>query len=423
MGMRSARTGRSPRGTKTLAVAFLATLVFGLSLGSPSSKAAYTLEPGITYAGDSPSNPGLNQLDLYRPQTPAAGLSPLVIYVHGGGWRRGDKANAGTLDKANLFTGAGYFFASINYRLSPESGDPQNPDPNRIRFPVHPQDVGKAVGWLNANALGDGIDPDRIILIGHSAGAHLVSLVSTDPSYIEANGVDPRQVIGTIPLDTGAFDVEGSVNGDNPDEPNLLFTNAFGTAEENAVDGSWAAASPLTWADGADPEHLFITQLNPRRLAVNLEMATALGQGPETVVQVPLNHNGINAAVGKPGDTSGTTAAITSFVSARLAAFQPAAVSIKKRPARVVKVGWKRKAGKLRPKTRTVRFAFAGSGAAAGFMCRLDQRPFRDCGSPRRYEVGKGGHTFRVRPLYPSGRGGTDKVFKFKVKTKKKPRR
>jgi arylformamidase len=404
-----------------LPLTLLATMA-ALAMLATGARASWTLQSGVTYASHPPADPSLNQLDVYRPSNPPATASPLVVYVHGGGWRRGDKAVASTLDKANLFTGAGYVFASINYRLSPETGDPNNPDPDRIRFPVHPDDVGEAIGWLSRNAGSLGADPDRIILIGHSAGAHLVSLVSVDPRYIGRNGVDQRQILGTIPLDTAAFSIERAINrGTDPDEPNLLFINAFGTAEENAAEGTWAEASPLTWADPSDPEHLFITQSIPYRIAESQEMSDALGQGPGRVVPVPLNHNGVNQAVGAPGDSSGTTAAITSFIDSLLAGYKPASVSIRKRPAKVVRTG--RKARSRMPKKRKVVFAFSGSGNTVGFECRLDKAPFKACKSPRRYTVPKGNHSFRVRPVYPSGRPGANKLVKFQVKAKKKSRR
>lgn len=406
------------RGVRAAAATVLALgLLLVIVLPPSSSRAAYTVEAGISYSDQSPADPSRNQLDLYRPSSPASTLAPIVIYVHGGGWRRGDKAN-GIVNKARLFTDAGYFFASLNYRLSPETGDPNNPDPNRIRFPVHPQDVGRAIAWLSNNALERGIDPDRMILIGHSAGAHLVSLVSTDPRYISPDGVDQAQLLGTIPLDTAAFDIERAVNrGTDPDEENLLFINAFGTAAENAAEGSWQAASPLAWADPGDPEHLFIVQSVFYRIAESQEMATALGQGSEAVVSVARNHNQINQAVGAPGDSSGVTTAIESFVSARLAAYQAPSVEITRRPTKVITV--RRGVRDRRPVTRNISFSFQGSGVFGSVECRLDAAPFRTCTSPRRYRVGRGGHTFRVRPVYPSGRPGTEQVFGFRVISRK----
>ncbi len=402
-------TGQVHKRTLASALAVAVFLLLGSIFGVAPSRADYTLQANINYdLGSPPSDPASNMLDIYLPSAPSPSPRPLVIHVHGGGWRTGDKANPSIPDKASLFTGLGYGFVSINYRLSPTTGDPDNPDPDRIMFPDHPDDVGEAIGWLDRNASSYGLDPDRMILMGHSAGAHLVSLISTDHRYIGRHGVDPRQILGTISLDTAAFDIEKSVLGSDPDEPSLLFINAFGTAEENAATNSWEAASPLSWADPSDPRHLFIVQTIPYRIDRQLTMATRLGQTAESVVPVPLSHNGINQAVGAPGDSSGTTTAVTGFVSSLLSGYRPPGVAIRRRPAKVVRVG-------RRSRRRKVVFVFSPVHAVGGFRCRMDSGGFRPCTSPKSFRLKRGRHRFRVRPLYPSGRPGPVKLVKFRI--------
>ena len=142
-------------------------------------------------------------------------------------------------DKANLFTDAGYLFASVNYRLSPDisSGSPDF-DADRVRFPNHPDDVARAVAWIADHAEAYGGDPDSILLIGHSAGAHLVSLVGTNPEFMKRVGVAPNQVIGVVSLDTATFDIseDATPEGSIPGQRALLLWNAFGTPAEEA---SW----------------------------------------------------------------------------------------------------------------------------------------------------------------------------------------
>lgn len=383
----------------------------------PQTAHSYVKQSEISYDLGSPTaDPARNMLDIYLPEGPSSDPRPFVLHIHGGGWRTGDKANPSMPDKAALFTGLGYGMVSINYRLSPMGGDPNNPD--RIMFPDHPDDVGEAIGWLDHNALAYGLDPDRMILMGHSAGAHLASLVSTDPRYIERYGVDRRQILGAIPLDTGAFDIEQSVEGSNPDEPSLLFANAFGSPRENLVTNSWETASPLTWADASDPRHLFVVQNISNRINIQLVMAIRLGQQPTSVVAVPLDHNGVNRAVGSPTDTTQTTPAITAFVADRLAQYLEPRVKVTRRPSNVVRLARKARSGK--PRSRSVTFAFTGSGNASGFECRLDGGSYRACSSPRRYRIGSGRHNFRVRPLYPSGRPGETTLAKFRAVAKKR---
>jgi arylformamidase len=396
-------TGRPLAGLR--ASIALCLLVILATVGTASAASGY---PGINYDIDSPPAPApaaQNQLDIYIPDGISESASrPVVAYVHGGGWRQGDKANQ-IADKVKLFTDAGYVFATINYRLSPETLS-ANPDPGRVRFPDHPHDVGEAIGWLDRNVAAYGGDPERIALIGHSAGAHLVSLVATDPSYVEAYGVEPWQLIGAVPLDTGAFDVttriaELDVGG------RLLYYNAFGTPAENAATGSWATASPISWTSAADPEQLLVTQAaSAERIDENRRMAVALGQDPDGVFLAPYNHGGINAAVGDPADGSGETTAIVDFIARKVEEARPPEAELSKRPPKRLETT-KRKA--------KAKFAFGAAESGSSFECRLDAGKLKSCRSPRKLRVGLGRHRFRVRAIAPSGRPGPVVRYRFRV--------
>jgi len=102
-------------------------------------------------------------LDLYLPEV-STGKVPLVVWIHGGGMRQGNK------DKCPVrwVTDHGYAAASISYRLS-----------NVAQFPAQIHDCKGAIRWLRANAATYGIDPDRIAVVGHSAGAALATLLGT----------------------------------------------------------------------------------------------------------------------------------------------------------------------------------------------------------------------------------------------------
>jgi len=140
----------------------------------------YATIPGV--------NPNLLSLDVYAPAT--GQNHPVIVMVHGGGWQRGDKANANiATNKYRHFTQAGYVFVSINYRLSPA-----------VKHPAHVQDVAKALAWVAKNINRYSGNPARIYLMGHSAGAHLAALVATDQRYLEAAGENLQLLKGVILL-------------------------------------------------------------------------------------------------------------------------------------------------------------------------------------------------------------------------------
>jgi len=185
------------------------------------------------------------------------------------------------------------------------------PATDRVRFPDHPHDVGEALGWLTRNVRRYGGDADRLVLIGHSAGAHLASLVGVDPSFRSAYGVPARAVRGVVSLDTAAFDVAAEAAGSR--HPQLLW-NAFGTPREEAADLRWATASPINFADRRDPPFLLVTQRRRSRVAANGAMLRALGdRRRDSLVAVALDHAGINRMLGSPRDATGETEAVMAF--------------------------------------------------------------------------------------------------------------
>jgi acetyl esterase/lipase len=116
-----------------------------------------------------PNGTPRQNLDLYVPVTTRARL-PLIVWIHGGGWTGGSKDPCAAVGWANR----GYVVASINYRLS-----------RRARFPAQIEDCKAAVCWLRRHADSYGIDPDRVVAWGESAGGHLASLLGT-AGYVPA---------------------------------------------------------------------------------------------------------------------------------------------------------------------------------------------------------------------------------------------
>jgi len=102
-------------------------------------------ERDVAYAAVDGVEPNLLSLDVSVPVT--CEPVPVVVWVHGGAWQAGDKANAAVADKRELFNRAGYAFVAVNYRLSP---DPVAlDDADRVTYPVHEQDVADALAYLD----------------------------------------------------------------------------------------------------------------------------------------------------------------------------------------------------------------------------------------------------------------------------------
>ena len=102
------------------------------------------------------------QLDLYLPPSAASRKLPLIVWIHGGAWRDGDKSDTPAL----TFAKAGYAVASLNYRLS-----------DKASFPAQINDCKAAIRWLRAHADDYGLDSKKIGAFGMSAGGHLVALL------------------------------------------------------------------------------------------------------------------------------------------------------------------------------------------------------------------------------------------------------
>jgi acetyl esterase/lipase len=241
-------------------------------------------------------------LDVHAPVRDAAcPAAPVVVHFHGGGYVTGDKAQQ-IGDKAALFVREGWVFVSVNYRLSPYPVQLDNPA--RIRYPAAQNDAAAALAWLRDQAAALRIDPSRLMVMGHSAGAHLAALISSDPSFLAAHGSVPPRVRCTVALDTEAYDLVRMVNTGTDDLS--LYQNAVGTDEVTL-----RAASPREHASAGDPPHLIVTRGEPARQAQARDHAAALsaaGVAATTLVATGYTHEQVNAAVGAAGETVVTPA-------------------------------------------------------------------------------------------------------------------
>ena len=160
-----------------------------LVLAATTRAAEPKVHRGLPYA-----EPGsaLQTLDIYAP---VEGKDlPVVVWVHGGGWHRGDKCEVEKKPQALL--DRGFLFVSVNYRLFPA-----------VTIEQIAGDVAKAIRWTSDHIRDYGGNPDAIVLMGHSAGAQLVALVSTDERYLKAEGLPLSTIKACIPVDGDSYDL------------------------------------------------------------------------------------------------------------------------------------------------------------------------------------------------------------------------
>jgi arylformamidase len=229
------------------------------------------------------------RLDLYLPQ--GAKDAPVVIFVHGGEWSRHDKAEVSY--KPKFLNEHGIIFASINYRLSPPA-----------KHPDHVDDVASAIRWIHNHAQELGGDPQKIFLMGHSAGCHLVTLVTLDPRYLAKVDLRPSDVRGVVAWSGGAYDLVQKVNDGGMYAD--YIKKAFGDAED-----AWRDASPVHHANDAQngPRFLFIS-IKPgdasNKAAERLSGLIREGNGnTESKLIEGRDHFDANHLLGAPKDTTG----------------------------------------------------------------------------------------------------------------------
>ncbi len=233
----------------------------------------------------------LETLDVFYPAKSSAKrseLAPVIFMVHGGGWCIGSKdMRSVTESKVSRWTPKGFMFISVNYPMIMDGS----------MAVAQAESVAKALAYVQANAEKWGGDPDRIIMMGHSAGAHLVSLVNADSELRKRSGAKP--VLGTVSLDSGAVNVPKQM----PIAVDVLkniYKEAFGTDKEG-----WIAASPYHQLDKHASPWLGVCSTtrpdNPCEQAEEYaEKSRALGIEAQVLKQ-KKGHGSINSNLGISG--------------------------------------------------------------------------------------------------------------------------
>jgi acetyl esterase/lipase len=229
----------------------------------------------LRYAAEGPRN----RLDLYLPE--GTGF-PVALFVHGGGWCRGDKSMYA--DVGTFLARHGIGAAVINYRLSPE-----------VRHPEHVRDVAAAFAWVRRNIGSYGGDAGRLSVFGHSAGGHLVSLLATDESHLRPWDLSPKAIQGVVTV-SGVYRIGWNISV-------YGLGHVFRGADK-------AAASPLTHVKPGCPPFLILHAHRDTwtlaRQARQLHARIVANNGWSRLVPVPdETHDNIIHSAAVPGAPHG----------------------------------------------------------------------------------------------------------------------
>ncbi|ODS67047.1 MAG: esterase [Acidovorax sp. SCN 65-108] len=277
-----------------------------------AAAAPAALSAGVQRIADVPygTDPA-QRMDVYVPTSPTTGTNslvasavraPVIFMVHGGGWRIGDKAMGRVVqEKVNRWVPKGFILISINYRMLPDAP-----------VAVQERDVQAALMAAQQRAGTWGGDPSRFILMGHSAGAHLVALLNASAPQALREGAWPW--LGTVSLDSAMMNVPARMRA-----PHLpLYDDAFGTDP-----AYWVAMSPFhQWTAGAPPMQMVCSA---QRADDPCQQSDAMARhvrnqgGRAEVLPQDLDHGEINAQLGLDSDYTRAVEAFMGSLDAEVA--------------------------------------------------------------------------------------------------------
>ncbi len=203
-------------------------LVFAMMSGNMAHAAEVEAKKTVVYRTGKDADETRHALDIWMPKN--AKNVPVLFFVHGGAWAIGDKLTFAISAKA--FAEQGIGIVATNYRLSP-----------KVKHPAHIEDVAKAFAWTADNIAKHGGDPKKIVLAGHSAGGHLVSLLATNEKYLKAEKKSFADIRGVIGV-SGVYEIDHRVP---------TFHKAFGDDAANCKD-----ASPIAHISEKHPPFLIL---------------------------------------------------------------------------------------------------------------------------------------------------------------------
>ena len=215
------------------------------------------------------------KLDIYKPKDITN--APVVVFFYGGAWDDGDKSQYKFVGQA--LSSLGYVAVIPNYRLFPQA-----------YFPDFINDSAQAVKWTSKNIREYGGDPDKVFVMGHSAGAYNAAMLVASNQFMASAGASRDLIRGMIGL-AGPYDFLPIT------EPKLR--EIFGPPEQ------FQRTQPILLADGENPPMLLLHGEDDQRVWVKntrnfARTVSKLGGKVETVIYPEMSHSKIIATLAKP---------------------------------------------------------------------------------------------------------------------------
>jgi len=259
---------------------------------SVSTSAKLNVKRDVPYA--EPADPR-QKVDIYAPE--GARNLPVVFWIHGGGWQTGDKTSV--QNKPQAFVDKGFVFVSTNYQLLPS-----------VDMETVVKDIARSIHWVHDHIAKYGGDPQRLLVMGHSAGAQLAALVCIDDRYLKAEGLPLGIIKGCVPVDGDTYDVPASiataetrrrVHGQPP--PTFGHREKFGN--DPAKHRDFSAVTHVAKDKGIPPFLIMYVAEHPDTTAQAQRLASVLKEAGVLVTVFggrETTHNKINADLGLPDD-------------------------------------------------------------------------------------------------------------------------
>ena len=253
---------------------------------------AQTVKRNLPYAAPAHER---HVLDVHAPD--GAKNLPVVFWIHGGGWQAGDKSSVA--EKPRAFAARGFVFVSTNYRLLPA-----------VDMGTIIRDCAKSLGWVHQHIAEHGGDPQRIFVMGHSAGAQLAALLCTDERYLKAEGVPFSALKGCVPVDGDTYDVPAIIETAETrrrvhGQPQAKNGHREKFGNDPALHREYSAVTHIAHGKGIPPFLILHVADHPDTSAQAFRLGAALkkaGIPAKAFGAKETNHTRLNDQLGVAGD-------------------------------------------------------------------------------------------------------------------------